>query len=244
MDIVTANIQNLIELWSLGGQRAGQLQEFDHYSISQVPGSEWPNKLWFKQMPESKAFQNVIALNDLTGITIPVWPGMPDIEEMLIQTGLQLKNELTGMSISLQDFGQKASNVLVNEVKNRTSAEEWSQLFHASFEYRINPETVVLTMDSITYLIATIQGKPVGTAMLFMDNPDVIGIHSMGIIPEQRRKGYAEGLLHQVLNRGQRSGATYGVLQASAMGKALYQKTGFKEDFILRNYVNQNLELK
>lgn len=244
MDLITANIHNLISLWSLGGQRAGQLHEFDHYSISQVPGSEWPNKLWFKQVPESKTFENVLTLYDLTGITIPVWPGMPGIEEILIQTGMQLKNELTGMSISLQEFSQKATNVQVNEVNNRALAEEWSQLFYAAFEYRINSETVVFTMESVTYLIASIRGESVGTAVLFKDNSDVIGIHSMGIIPEHRRKGYAEGLLYQVLNRGRRSGAKYGVLQASAMGKALYQKTGFKEDFILRNYVNQNLELK
>lgn len=244
MDLVTANIQNLIGLWSLGGKRAGQLKEFDHYSISQVAGSEWPNKLWFKQVPESKTFENVLTLYDLTGITIPVWPGMPGIEEILIQTGMQLKNELTGMSITLQEFSQNTTNIQISKVNNRASAAEWSQLFQAAFDYRIDTETVVLTMESITYLIATIQGKPVGTAVLFKDNPDVIGIHSMGIIPEHRRKGYAEGLLHQVLNRGRRSGAKYGVLQASAMGKTLYQKTGFKEDFILRNYVNQNLELK
>jgi hypothetical protein len=40
-----------------------------------------------------------------------------------------------------------------------------------------------------------------------------------------------------VLNRAIILGASHVTLQASAMGKGLYDKLGFREDFTIKNYV-------
>ncbi len=239
MELVDANIQNLTSLWKLGGKRAGNLQEYDKYTVSRVLDSEWPNRLWFKEKPDEESFKKVIGSHDLNEITIPVWPDTPSLEALLIENGFQLKNELKGMSVLLQDFNQESDHLEAFEVRDRKTAVKWSQLFYGAFGYRIDPRTVELTMDSINYFIASNKGEPVGTAVLYRDSLHIMGIHSMGIIPDQRRKGYAAKLLHQVLCLAQKEGATYGVLQASEMGKGLYEKTGFKEDFVLRNFVKQ-----
>ena len=242
MDLVAANIQNLIRLWSLGGKRAGQLQEFKNYSVSRVANSDWPNKLWFKRMPDMELFQKVMALHILDGITIPVWPETPGLEDMLINADFQLKNELTGMSVPLERFSPARGNLQVIEVTDRKSAEKWSQLFYEAFGYLLDPRTVELTMDTMDYYLAVNGEAMVGTVVLYRDSLHVAGIHSMGIIPEHRRKGYAAELLLQVLSLARQKGAMYGVLQASEMGKDLYEKIGFKDEFILRNYVKPELK--
>jgi predicted acetyltransferase len=59
----------------------------------------------------------------------------------------------------------------------------------------------------------------------------------MGVIPSQRRKGYAEELLIHMMNIGRMKGAKYATLQASDMGKRLYLKTGFQQDFIIKTFI-------
>lgn len=58
----------------------------------------------------------------------------------------------------------------------------------------------------------------------------------MGVIPAMRRKGLAEQMMRRILNQSLAQGFRYAMLQASAMGKGLYQKLGFTEQFVLKNY--------
>jgi N-acetylglutamate synthase-like GNAT family acetyltransferase len=116
-------------------------------------------------------------------------------------------------------------------------AKTWSQLFQDAFGYEISIDTVYKTKNSIEYYIGKHNGVPVGTAVLFVDSHGIAGIHSMGIIPSQRRKGYAEKLLIHMMNIAKIKGAAYATLQASDMGKGLYFKTGFQQDFIIKTFI-------
>jgi len=57
-----------------------------------------------------------------------------------------------------------------------------------------------------------------------------------GIIPEQRRKGFAEQMMVNILSQSAEQGFKYSTLQASELGKGLYLKLGFKEQFIIKSY--------
>jgi len=69
-----------------------------------------------------------------------------------------------------------------------------------------------------------------------MDKQGVAGIHSMGILPAQRRKGYAEEILIHMLHAAKLEGAAYATLQASEMGRGLYAKMGFQQDFQIKTF--------
>ena len=58
----------------------------------------------------------------------------------------------------------------------------------------------------------------------------------MGVIPEMRRKGFAEQMMVNLLHWSTEQQFTYATLQASAMGKGLYLKLGFEEQFTMKNY--------
>ncbi|MEQ9230741.1 MAG: GNAT family N-acetyltransferase, partial [Cyclobacteriaceae bacterium] len=122
-------------------------------------------------------------------------------------------------------------------VHDTRTATLWAKLFHSAFGYQIHASVVEATMHAVDYFIGSSQGGYVGTAALYLTGDTIAGIHSMGVIPEQRRKGYAEDFLLQVMHAAKNMGADYATLQASEMGKGLYLKTGFQEDFLLRNFI-------
>lgn len=235
MNLIKANTNNLTTLWKIGGE---YVQEQNHH-LSLAENGEWPNKLWFTTPPSVRALQLLKLKWNLDKISIPIWG-----EDLLKQSlrlkanGFHEKLSQVGMSMKLSQRPSLANRFSVIKVTDNDSAKLWSQLFQKAFGYEIGVKTVIQTMNSIDYLIGNHNGFPVGTAVLFVDQFNTAGIHSMGVIPSERRKGYAEELLLQILFKAQQKGCKLVTLQASEMGKGLYLKTGFQENFIIKTFTN------
>ncbi|MEP1033058.1 GNAT family N-acetyltransferase [Ekhidna sp.] len=237
MDLIKANTNNLTALWKTGGQLAGQYIEESGYHLSIAESGEWPNKLWFTQQMDMQTLVDIQLKWNMDQLSLPIWG--KDIEQqalMLKASGFEEKLMQVAMSMHLEDVPHYVERVVIEKVTSTSMAETWSQLFQEAFGYKISANAVSGTMDFIEYFIGKHNGTPIGTAVLFMDNPTVAGIHSMGVIPSQRRKGYAEELLIHVLNIARMKGAAHATLQASDMGKGLYLKTGFQQDFIIKTF--------
>ncbi|MEP4533202.1 MAG: GNAT family N-acetyltransferase [Cyclobacteriaceae bacterium] len=239
MDLVKENTNNMTSLWKLGGRSDGFYFSNDSYAISRAPHSQWPNKLWFHKSPDSTVMNEVSERWDLKDITTVTWSGCsPKDKELLKSHGLALKNSLTGMSLDLKTSYRRETALTLQEVKSSRSAIIWSQLFVNAFGYQIHPVTIEKTMHDVRYFIAISKKQHVGTVAIYQIEPLLAGIHSMGIVSDQRRKGFAENILSGVLEIVRRKGARYAMLQASQMGKPLYQKIGFREDFELQHFIN------
>ncbi|SMG17539.1 GNAT family N-acetyltransferase [Arenibacter troitsensis] len=236
MDLITANINNLTSLWSMAGIMDGQFLDDENFAISTVSESDWPNKIWFHRPPTLELLEEILNRYERKGITIPIWQNIAP-EEVLISHGFSIKNELTGMSIQLKDNHYHTGKLSFQKVSDANSAMLWSKLFRKAFGYFISPKTVELTMDRVDYLIGNHGPYSIGTAVIYMDTPKVAGIHSIGVVPNHRRKGYAADLLNHVLDLAKQQGAIHATLQASSMAKELYLKTGFQEDFLIQNFV-------
>ncbi|MEP2025874.1 MAG: GNAT family N-acetyltransferase [Reichenbachiella sp.] len=237
MDLIKANIENLTSLWNVGGAASGNLIATEEYSVSVVSDSEWPNKLWFHKNPERNELKSVLDQWKANDITIPIWEPIDHEQEVILRSyDFELKNELTGMSICLDRIAKANNDLRLIKVNDSKTAVVWSELFQEAFGYLIHPKTIALTMDKIDYFIGKSEGENIGTAVLFQRDEQVVGIHSMGVVPAHRRKGHANNLLINVLSLAQAKGAKYATLQASSMGKGLYLKTGFSEDFQLKNF--------
>ncbi len=240
MDITLLNTNNLAELWTIAGTAVGQYYQNEKFSISKVRNSAWPNKLWFHKVPEKTTLDTVSERWNMDNITIPVWGrDVLLIEKILSNNGYDAISELAGMSVELNKEFYSSNKLNLRKVSTHEDAAIWSALFRKCFGYSIDTKTVIKTMDLIDYQIGSYNEIPVGTGMLYIDSNNTAGIHCMGIIPEQRRKGYAEELLTYLLLTAQEAGAKLATLQASSMGEGLYLKTGFKEDFKLKYFKKQ-----
>lgn len=240
MNAIISNTNNLTSLWTLGGKTAGKFFTNDDFSISVVSNSEWPNKLWFHKVPDSRIMDSILDNWDMRKITIPIWAAnLSGTEEVLKDHGFIMKNELTGMAVRLDSTISSANKFWIEKVNDYRTAIKWSKLFQKCFGYLIHSETVEKTMDAVDYFIGRFEYQSVGTAALYLDNTGIAGLHSMGIVPDHRRNGFAEDFMVHLLNTARHDGAKYATLQASAMGKGIYLRAGFKEDFQLKNFIKQ-----
>lgn len=74
--------------------------------------------------------------------------------------------------------------------------------------------------------IGSIDGKPVAAAAVYVTH-GVAGIGWVGTVPVQRGHGFAEAVTWVAIRDGFRRGAGFANLQASPMGRPIYERMGF-----------------
>lgn len=239
-DLVQKNIENLSSLWRTVGEKFHSHTSGPDFDYSVISSSEWPNRLWFHHDIQEKSLEEVknVLRTMPTRLVIPYWDiYQSHAYELLEANGFEKLFEQVGMSLNLAQAYKEAEGLHVEKVSSEEGALLWESLFKEAFGYNINHTLLLPNDDNISFLLAFYHQKPVGTAILHQTPGAVVGIHAMGIIPEMRRKGFAEQTMHHILNQSIEQGYKYATLQASLMGKGLYLKLGFEEQFIMKNYV-------
>ncbi|MAY83313.1 MAG: hypothetical protein CMP59_04190 [Flavobacteriales bacterium] len=239
MDTVKANIKNLTSLWKTTAELAGKYTEESKYSLSLANTGDWPNRLWFKSLPKPEEINSIKKSMSLNKLSVPIWgEHLQELALIMKGNGFEEKLIQIGMSRVLNEDYNCSAHLVIQKVTKEDEAKKWAMLFTEAFGYYISSETVLNSLGQIEYYIAKHRGIEVGTGVLFIDQNGIAGIHSMGIIPTYRRKGYAEELLKHLLQRTRDLGCSYVTLQASEMGKGLYLKSGFQENFIIKTFIN------
>ena len=236
------NIENLTSLWRTVGHCFNSYYKNSDFEYCEIKGIEWPNRLWFNQNVSQRTLdlsKEILAATP-ANIILPIWDIYDECNsEILESNGFKILFEQVGMSLKAGKPFEIKDDLKIQLVTNDFEAKLWSDLFIKSFGYLINFETIIKTLKEINYYIAYHQGQVVGTAILHKTN-NVMGIHSVGIPPEMRRKGYAEQIMKRLINLVVEDGSEHITLQASDMGKNLYLKLGFKEQFLIKNYALQD----
>ncbi len=236
-----ANIENLISLWKTVSMPFDSYYKTSEFEYCEINGSEWPNKLWLNQELTQETINLVkIKLATLpTNMSLAIWGiNNKNALKILEQNGFKVKFEQVGMALKPAGLFATKKDLSIELVTTNFNAKIWSDLFKKSFGYTISSETVIKTVDTIDYYIAYHNNKPIGTAIIHKTE-NVMGVHSVGIPPEMRRRGYAEQIMKLLINLSNESGNKFITLQASDMGKNLYLKLGFEEQFMMKNYVLQ-----
>ena len=241
MNNIKSNIKNLTSLWQSVSEPFDSCFKERDFDYCLIKNSEWPNRLWFNQdINEEKVLQakNCLSKSSIN-LIIHYWDMYNNGSfKILEQNGFILKFEQIGMSLKKEHLYTELNSLSFKKVSTVKGATLWSLLFSKSFGYFINPKLLSTYQENTIYYIAYHKNEPVGTAILHTEN-NVSGIHSVGIIPEQRRKGYAEQIMKLLINESIKMKSDIITLQSSDMGKGLYLKLGFEEDFVIKNYALQ-----
>ncbi|WP_417611901.1 GNAT family N-acetyltransferase [Owenweeksia hongkongensis] len=236
MSIINKNIENLSSLWELAGNQYQALQLHDTFKSVVIPDSQWPNRIWSNSMhiPLNITGVSDFMVSRSTPTTLSVFnrdqsaetPSLKDLKKTSEQIGMHLKleNSFPNSELSLERVNEQIGSGL------------WSHLFEKSFGYSIPSQVVMRLIKHADFFILISGTKPIGTALLYHSNSEVMGIHSLGIIPEFRRQGFAEQAMYKLLNIAYLQNFEYAVLQASAAGLGIYKKLGFSSDFTIENY--------
>jgi ribosomal protein S18 acetylase RimI-like enzyme len=72
-----------------------------------------------------------------------------------------------------------------------------------------------------------VDGRPV-VAGLGIRSGRTIGVYNVATLPDQRGRGYGAAMTMRVVDDGVRAGCDVAVLQASEMGRPIYERLGFR----------------
>lgn len=237
-DLIEDNINNLTGLWKTVGIPFLSYHKNDSFEYCKIENSGWPNKLWLRRDITKKDLPDIIkTIQSNSGLVLPYWNIFNTKSyEILEAYGFVLKTEQVAMSLKLDKKFTVENSLNFKRVTKSEDAKTWTDLYPNAFGYVISKEILVHNYNDVQFYLAYLDNQPIGTFMLFQTNSNV-GIHGVGVIPEMRRKGFAEEIMKFALNLSIDLNADYALLQASAMGKDIYTRLGFEDLFIIKNYI-------
>jgi len=232
------NIDNLTSIWTKVGQAAGHYVNENGYELSSVQNSEWPNKIWIKQPLTNELLARLSekTISTESNLIFPHWDIYTSEVPEIVWTDFTQKSVQTGMSLPLNEPFPLSNSLKFKRVSSVAEAKLWTEVYPRCFGYRISEEILIRTMDEIEYHLFYFNDELVGTA-IFYPTEEVAGIHGVGIVPEMRKRGFAEEIMQILLNRAIVARIPYATLQASELGKGIYKRLGFTEDFTIKNYL-------
>ncbi|MFC6633678.1 GNAT family N-acetyltransferase [Microbulbifer taiwanensis] len=230
-----ANIDNLTALWRAMGASA----------ISGAPGMHactgWPDRHWFDWECEPAAVADELPARLPPRAMVPVWAAGD--RESALQRALERNSfdtclEQLAMYLPLGGWtGGPGNELHIETVTSPAQVESWTESCGLAFGYRIDVAAIerLAGHPAARLLLARKGNVPLGTALLFKTGP-VIGVHQVGVLPEQRGQGIAGALMRDILVACREWRGEFVTLQASAAGEGLYRKLGFSPQFRIASY--------
>ncbi len=234
------NIDNLTSLWLLASEPFGAYRKTDRFNIIELDFSEWPNRVWQYKNDNGFEAENIKAILQQcpTKLTFTTWGALQhDEHQEATDLGLSLKSIQIGMSLDLQRYHVQQFNkrVFLDKVNNTEEIALWCAVFRQCFGYSISPKILAEIKDDVAFYLINDGLNTVGCAATFSKD-NQIGIHSLGVLDSYRKQGFAQMVMHILLQDAKNNGLANAHLQSSMMGLSIYKKMGFEEIFKMYNY--------
>jgi len=84
-----------------------------------------------------------------------------------------------------------------------------------------------LEVEGFQSYLGTLDGDPVAVSSVFVDR-EVAGVYNVATLQSHRRRGIGEAMTWRAVSRGREAGCTVAVLEASEVGKPVYERMGFR----------------
>ncbi len=88
------------------------------------------------------------------------------------------------------------------------------------------PPEALDTLDFVSF-VGYADGAPVATSALYVSNR-VAGVYNVATLDTHRGRGFGEAMTCHAVREGVARGAVMAALQASEMGKPIYERIGFR----------------
>ncbi|MDQ6530279.1 GNAT family N-acetyltransferase [Flavobacterium sp. LHD-85] len=237
INLIKDNIDNLTTLWKTAAMPLLSYHQNDFLEFSQIKNAGWPNRLWFREdITETDLQQIKETIEKNPGLVVPYWDIFgSNSNEIFEKNGFSIRNQLAAMALKLDRKFTTLNILTFKRVLNEEDAKTWSDIYPLSFNYIISKETLVQNYENVKYFLVHFEEKPIGTLALFQTE-NIMGIHGVGVIPEMRKRGFAEEIMKFAINEAIDADCQYAQLQASALGKGIYTKLGFEDLFTITNY--------
>jgi ribosomal protein S18 acetylase RimI-like enzyme len=172
-------------------------------------------------------------------------PTPASLDKTLTEHGLSVQSQSFGMAVSLRDMNQEIpliKDLRIQKVGDDETLKIWANTLIQGFEApALDPSYIDLEcslgyqLPSYCRYLAVLNHQPVAVSALFLGEK-VAGIYCVATLPAVRRLGIGAAITHYALREAQAMGYHIAVLQASQMGRSVYQRLGFQVFSTLRGY--------
>ena len=238
--IKKANIDNLTTLWKkMGAKTQVTSTQVEYYSAP-----SWPNRCWFDWDIDTDSIDEIEGVLDILrqNQIVPIWDKtgckVGRLEQTLINSGFSVMLEQTAMELNAKDFSaQDLPTSVIKLVSSAEDVETWVEVGSKAFGYQIDAQVIsrLVSDDDIKLFIYYYENTPAGTALLCKTS-EVIGVHQVGVSPEFQGKRIGSSLMKFLISVCREWQGEFITLQASSAGKGLYERLGFKPQFMIRSY--------
>ncbi|WP_400263053.1 GNAT family N-acetyltransferase [Sphingobacterium sp. SG20118] len=238
--LIQNNIDNLTTLWTLASDMYTGLKVNSTYNIAEVKDSEWPNRIWNKNIFQEDDLSNLHNLLDEYKSQLIYIKWYEETDKIIDESqnlGLNLLFNQIGMSLAFDDYiiCKVSAFTKLIAIHSDDSVNQWSTIFLQCFGYKIPFHVIKVLRYKVKYYLIYWGNTVIGCVSTY-EKDNEIGIHSLGILKEFRKNGYAEEAMHLLLSDAKRAGLDYAHLQSSLLGLSIYTKIGFKAVFQIGNY--------
>ena len=241
MKFIDESISNLISVWHNLSVLKGEFVACDSFSYCHVSDAQFKNRIWINDfhvkvdVPLLETIKEKM-LQMGSDMTLSVWSDAQNSGRFtIINQGFLPVYQQYGMYFQVHERVEGKHLIQLKKVDCVADAVTWSHLLRKNFNYNIAPEIVLKGSRTMNFYIVRAGDVNVGTVILHVTG-DTLGIHSLGIIPEYRNRGYADELVQVIKNHAADRSIDLITLQATAMGSHLYEKAGFVENYLLSHY--------
>ena len=172
-------------------------------------------------------------------------PAPASLPESLAKHGLKADGGSPGMAIHLDAISQDLPTIDQLEIvpiKDDETLKIWASTALGGFELPDLHPTFVNLECSLgcqqpfyRRYLAHLHHQPVATSALYLGE-NVAGIYCVSTVPTARRLGIGAAVTLRALHEARAMRYHIAVLQASPMGRSVYQKLGFQEFSVLYGY--------
>jgi ribosomal protein S18 acetylase RimI-like enzyme len=172
----------------------------------------------------------------------------PDLDRRLQRAGFTPDFDLRMMAGEIGAMDLEADDpkgLALRRVDGDQAHRDWLHVMEIGFGM---PEGHTVTIDSTARAIGfdaeapwvrfvgTVEGEPVASSGL-MTFGGLAGIYNVATVPGARRRGYGEALTRAAIGYGRDLGYHVAILGASDLGRGIYQRMGFRDVCVARQFV-------
>jgi ribosomal protein S18 acetylase RimI-like enzyme len=156
------------------------------------------------------------------------------VHDFLTKENMKLIMQWSAMACSINDHYEspEISDFHIEQVKDFEKLDIYLHLLSTQLMRSRVPEKKVfekfVSDPSVTLYLAYLNGEPVGTALLFVNN-DVAGIYMVSVHESVRSKGIGKALTAHMMNDASQKACKLAILHATKDGERVYRKFGFEE---------------
>ena len=157
----------------------------------------------------------------------------PEAEKSMEAMGLPYSDTVPGMAMfPIGDPPPPCEGLSIETVADQRSLARYQRVLAEGFgmplalaERLMAP--AVLQVPGFESYLGVMDGEAVGTSSMYAGN-GIAGVYNVATLASHRRQGIGEAMTWRAVTQGHEDGCTTATLQASVMGKPVYERMGFR----------------